>query len=60
MLLSGYRYPLAKKGSMAKSLAKPATPAPGRPSALLDIRVVCCGGLGCVQLARVLRKAEHI
>jgi DNA modification methylase len=34
---------MAKKGSMAKSLAKPATPAPGRPSALLDTRVVYCG-----------------
>jgi DNA modification methylase len=34
---------MAKKGSVAKSAAKPATPAPGRPSALLDTRVVYCG-----------------
>jgi hypothetical protein len=34
---------MAKDGSVAKFVAKPATPAPGRPSALLDTRVVYCG-----------------
>jgi hypothetical protein len=33
---------MAKKGSLAKSLANPATPASGRPSALPDIRGVYC------------------
>jgi hypothetical protein len=34
---------MAKKGSVAKSVAKPQAPAPGRPSALLDTRVAYCG-----------------
>jgi DNA modification methylase len=34
---------MGKKGSVAKFVAKPATPAPGRPSSLLDTRVVYCG-----------------
>jgi hypothetical protein len=34
---------MAKKGFVAKFVGKPATPAPGRPSALLDTLVVYCG-----------------
>jgi len=34
---------MAKKGSAAKPVVKPAPPATGRPSALLDTRVVYCG-----------------
>jgi hypothetical protein len=34
---------MAKKGSAAKPVAAPAIPAAGRPSALLDTRVVYCG-----------------
>src|SRR5476649_2107132 len=34
---------MAKKGSMAKPAVKPATAAAGRPSALLDARVIYCG-----------------
>jgi hypothetical protein len=36
--------PWPKRGSWQNLLAKPATPAPGRSSALLDTRVVYCGG----------------
>jgi hypothetical protein len=46
MFLIAYFEPMAKKGSAAKALAKPAAaavPATGRPSALLDTRVVYCG-----------------
>jgi 16S rRNA G966 N2-methylase RsmD len=43
MLLSGQCKPTAKKGSIAKIVVIPSLPATGRPSALLDTRVVCCG-----------------
>ena len=34
---------MAKKGTIEKPAPKPAFAAPGRPSALLDTRVVYCG-----------------
>ena len=46
---------MAKKGSAQKSAMPPAIPAPGKPSALLDTRVVYCGD-NLEQLARVLKK----